>query len=325
MDKTLEQPLEKRAVIYIRIPFGTARLPHAPRPMDGPLFADSETKHRYMQALRREVASALPLLEEYSVPAIHVGGGSPSSVRPDDVSALLRGVRAGVNLERGFELSMQVAPQTVGTPCMDGMKVGGVNRVSLRVPSADDDELERLGCGFTRETVEHAVEFLARFNFRTIGFDVACGLPGQDERSLRTTLKVATFYEPEHVRVLRWGAGDGGARTAPGEGADGLLGQARDFLAGAGYRAYASGGSLRYAKPGYESAYAKGLLSGDCDVFGFGLGAVSFMGGVRCENTADLATYIENSASFDKIVAKAERLTDEQLAQRRARLRGMLV
>ena len=355
MDRTLEQPMDKRAVVYLNIPFG-ASPEH--RPPEGPLHASRDVKHRYMEALGREVASALPLLAEYSVPAIYVGGGSPSVMLPDDVSSLLRRLREGVNLERGFELSMEAVPQTVGTPCMDGMKTGGVNRVCLRVPSGSDVELERLGCGFTRQRVEEAMMFLARFNFRNLGFDTMYGLPGQNEKSLCQSLKFLTFFEPEHITLTRWASGEQGEeaeRAGGGEGTaqrateggtegagdegrtegerateravdDELFGFACEMLAGAGYRRYAAGPVRAgiadvLGAPGTPDASAcftredrrrecrllTSALDG-CDVFGFGLGATSLMGGVLCTNTDNLALYLENSASYDKIVAKVERV-----------------
>ena len=329
MDRTLEQPMEKRAVVYLNIPFGAS--PER-RPPEGPLHASHDVKHRYMEALGREVASALPLLAEYSIPAIYVGGGSPSVMLPDDVSSLLRRLREDVNLERGFELSMEAIPQTVGTPCMDGMKTGGVNRVCLRIPSGNDDELARIGCGFTRQRVEDAMMFLARFNFRNISFDTMYGLPGQDEKSLRQSLKFLTFYEPEHITLTRWASGEQseGAERAEGTAKTSeLLEFAGEMLASAGYRRYADGpvrtgiaGVLE--APGTPDASAcftredrrgecrflTGALNG-CDVFGFGLGTTSLMGGVLCTNTDNLPLYLENSASYDKIVAKVERVGSE--------------
>lgn len=329
MSKTLEEPMGKRAVVCLHIPF---RSTAQERPGEGRLYADSAVKHRYMQALRREFDAALPLLAEYSVRSIYVRGGSPSVMRPDDVSALMRHVRESLNLERGFELAMQTLPQTVGTPCMDGMKAGGVNCIDLQVASATDAELEGAGCGYVREHVDNAMRFISRFSFPRLGFDAMCGLPGQSERSLRESVKFWTFYEPEHITLTRWNraaveAGD--ASNAQGY-ADELLGLACEELEKVGYVRYAEladdtcmGTATRpttcFALPGKERDGVVDMLLGS-DVFAFGLGATSLMEGVECTTTDDLGIYLENSESFDRIVARAERLDEAGIRRRLARL-----
>ena len=321
MDKTLESPKARRAVVHLNIPFRSAQ---GPRPGEGALYADSATKHRYMEALGREFDAALPLLDEYSVPAICVSGGSPSVMRPDDVSALLRRVRAGLNLERGFELSMQALPQTVGTPCMEGMKAGGVNRVDLQVLSALDAELERAGCGYRRDHVENAIRFISRFAFREVGFDVMCGLPGQEERTLRESVKFWTFYEPEYIRLAVWdNPAPQPAKPDDGKRTQELFDAACEGLQAAGYRHYADyAGCAHFVRAGKGGKYTEGALAG-LDVFAFGLGATSFMDGVECTTTQNLTVYLDKSSSFDKIVEKAERLSNEGRRRRLAQL-GLL-
>lgn len=332
--------MDKRAVVAVRIPFGSGA---SPRPPEGPLAADSATKHRYMEALALEMRAALPLLSEYSVAAIYVGGGSPSVMRPDDMAGFLRELREGCNLERGFELSLGVAPQTVGTPCMDGLKGGGVNLARMRVPSAQDAELERAGCRYRRADVENAMLFMGRFGIRETGFEVAYGMPGQDERSLGRTLQLACAYRPELVSLSPWPDGRGAGPTeaeayaAPADvscaaellmrgafpsmgaavGRADLLSVGSRYLEEHGYTCYAAwNGTVLFGRDGRRSRYVEARLSG-CDVFGLGLGAVSLMGGVLCQNTGDLECYLACSASFDKITARAERLVPERLADYR--------
>ena len=322
MDKTLVNPKARRAVVQFGIPF---RSTQEVRSGEGALYADGVTKHRYMESLGAEFASALPLLDEYSVPAICVSGKSASVMRPDDVSALLRHVRQGLNLERGFELSMRALPQTVCTPCMEGMKAGGVNRVDLQVASAVDAELGRAGYGYRREHVENAMSFISRFSFREIGFDVVCGLPGQDERSLRESVKFWTFYEPECIRLSIWeGHASQTASTREEERARKLFTMASEGLQAAGYRHCADfAGSAHFVRSNRGCSFVQGVLEG-LDVFAFGLGGASYMGGVACVTTQSLPVYLENSASFDKIVERVERL-DEDGRRRRLEDLGKLM
>lgn len=286
--------MNRRAVVSIRIPFSASRTLCA---IEGPLVAGSQTKHRYMQALEKECASALSLLADYEVRAIRVEGGSPSAVRPDDVARLLRFFRKNLNLSKSFEVSMELLPQTAGTPCMDGMKGGGVNRILLQIPSALDEDLERLGCGFGFDDIQNALAFIGRFCFKDLTVNTCYGISGQDERSFVQSLKMIASCEPETIRLAPYPGVD-----AAGDACG--LASAQEVLEKAGYARWSDD---LFTKPRYTPRYESALREG-VDVFGFGLGAVSRMERVLCTNTEDLNVYLASEGSYGKIVAKVEEL-----------------
>ena len=288
--------MSRHAVVSVNIPFSASKKPSA---VEGPLVAGSDTKHRYMHVLEQECAGAFSLLEDYEVRAIHVGGGSPSAMRPDDIAHLLRLLRSHATFSHPFEISMEVLPQTVGTPCMDGMKGGGVSRMHLHVPSIDDEDLVRLGCGFTFADIQTALSFSGKF--RIDGFDphVMYGIPGQAESSLRRTLGYVLACGADSVTLVPYCGSPEDAEVDPASEA---LARARTILERADYRQCAP---ACYARPGREPLLTK---TDGCDVFGFGLGAVSHIGGIICTNTAELQAYLASEGSYDRIVAKVERL-----------------
>jgi oxygen-independent coproporphyrinogen-3 oxidase len=304
------------------------------------LIGDSRTKHEYMLALERELDSALPVMSDYEIQAVHVGGGSPSVMLPDDLARLARALRQRLCLAKGAEIGIEVMPQTVGTPCLTGLKQGGYSRVSLSVQSVIPAELEALGCEFTPTHVQNAVQFMQRFRFNDVNLDLMCAIPGQSPESWAKTLAFACALGTAHVSVYPFpGSGPGSSRGAADpeaalEGAravqpdcalaaqpdcaEAMLRQAAEHLLSEGFERYTR---HHFARAGRRSSFNL-LRCQAMDYFGLGLSARSLVDGVSYANTTDIGVYLQSAHDCTKIVTELARLTPEQIADYRAACRA---
>lgn len=316
--------MAKQALLYLHIPFCIHPCRYCTACV---VTGDSDTKRIYLEALKNEITAALPTLADYSFPAVYFGGGSPSVMRPDDMAALLRSLKQCLNLEKGVEISIEVMPQTVGTPSLVGLKAGGYSRISLSMQSAVPEELIALDCGFTVQDVQNAVLFCDRFHFNNINLDIMYGIPGQTERSMNSTLRTVEAYDPSHISLYPFpglteivdnpNESDYVADTS----ADDLRKQAEAYLAKIGYHQYTA---YHFAKDGRESKYFRLRYEG-MDYFGLGLGARSLINDIACSNTTDLDTYITHSGDYEQIVVNVMQLTPEEKQEYVAVGRAMLL
>jgi oxygen-independent coproporphyrinogen-3 oxidase len=285
---------------------------------------DSDAKRRYLEALEREIASALPMLSEYSFPAIYFGGGSPSVMNPDALAKLLRDLRKLLNFEHGAEVTIEVMPQTVGTPNLSGLASGGYNRISLSVQSVLPAELETLECGFNVQQIQDAVLFLDRFRFNNVNLDIMYGIPGQTETSWRRTLLAACSFAPAHISAYPFLALDGetenGLRMSDEE-LTVLRQQAIQVLGEYGYKSYTAN---HFARDGRQSKYVRLRLEG-MDYIGLGLGARSLVDSISYANTTDWNTYLAHSANFELTTTDVVELTPEQKEEYLTVSRALLV
>ena len=100
---------------------------------------------RYLQALRADLESALPLVWGRSVGTVFIGGGTPSLFSPESVERLLGEVRALLPMEPGAEITLEANPGTFERERFRAFRAAGVTRLSVGVQSFDDAALQRLG------------------------------------------------------------------------------------------------------------------------------------------------------------------------------------
>ncbi|MDR3307563.1 MAG: radical SAM protein [Coriobacteriales bacterium] len=299
-----------RLLLYVHIPYCI----HHCRFCDAcVLVGSSEQKQRYLEALTREIDSARDELAEYSVAGIYVGGGSPTVMRPDSVALMVRRLKKLVNLERSAEVTIEVMPQTVGTPLLTGLNPGGFTRYSLSVQSVIPQELQAIDAGFTVQDVQNAVLFLDRFRHNNVNLDLMYGIPEQTLRTWERTLHAVRDFNPGHVSVYPFkgnaavevGAADAADDTGA---ADDMIAFASEYLPSLGLQRYSTN---HFAKPNRHSTYHQNRLNG-MDYRGFGLGARSLVEGIAFENTLNLTTYLEHSADFETITTNIIKLTNLQ-------------
>jgi oxygen-independent coproporphyrinogen-3 oxidase len=155
---------------------------------------------RYLQALRADLESALPLVWGRRVGTVFIGGGTPSLFSPEGVERLLADVRALLPLEPGAEVTLEANPGTFERERFRAFRAAGVTRLSVGVQSFDDAALRRLGRVHDGAQARAALEEAAAA-FDTFNIDLMYALPGQDLRALAADLDAALTFTPPHLSV----------------------------------------------------------------------------------------------------------------------------
>ena len=78
----------------------------------------------------------------YVVDSIFIGGGTPSILKAEDISRILNALKETYEIDNSAEISIECNPGTVVPGFFDKIKAAGVNRVSIGLQSAMDEELK---------------------------------------------------------------------------------------------------------------------------------------------------------------------------------------
>ena len=209
-------------------------------------------------------------------------------------------IREGFRLAPDAEITMEVNPGTVTTEKLTAFYAAGINRLSIGMQSAQEQELKILGrihdfdgfCQVYREAVEAG--------FTNINVDVMSGLPGQTLVSYKDTLEKVLRLEPmpQHISayslIVEEGTtfaamADRGELPLPEEDTErAMYEETIEVLAGYGFHRYEIS---NYALDGYECRHNVGYWIRR-DYLGFGIGAASLIGNVRFQNGRDLNAYL---------------------------------
>jgi putative oxygen-independent coproporphyrinogen III oxidase len=251
----------------------------------------------YLAALRVEIEAAEPFSRPLD--AVFVGGGTPTSIAPEALGAVLETLRHRFGLAPDAEVSIEANPEDVDAATAGGLVAAGFNRVSLGVQSFDPDVLSALGRRHTAEQADRAIA-TARAHFGSVNVDLIFGTPGESPSSWMASVRRALDGGIDHLSTYALTVERGtplGRAVAAGAPAPDPDDQADKYLAAADAARLA--GLVRYetsnfARPGHACRYNLLTWAGG-DYAAFGNGAHRHRGGVRSWNVRRIDRYVERS------------------------------
>lgn len=290
---------ENKLELYFHIPFCVKKCLYCDF-LSAP--ADASAQDAYMEALLRETLERSASYREYTVDTIFIGGGTPSVVKAEWLERLLETVRENFAVAEDAEITLEVNPGTVDARKLASYHKAGINRLSIGLQSANDEELKRLGRIHTWQEFRETYCLAREAGFGNINVDVMSALPGQSRDSYMDTLEkvVKLSPQPEHISAYSLIVEEGtpfakmqekGLLKLPDEESERwMYEQTEKVLEKYGFSRYEIS---NYAKPGFACRHNCGYWQRTSYV-GFGIGAASLVGNARFRNEEDYHSYLEN-------------------------------
>ena len=291
--------------LYIHMPFCVKKCEYC----DFLSFpADTNTQIKYVHALLNEIRFYGEKMSGFRVSTIYIGGGTPSWLEPELVTAVMEQIYKSFRVYEDAEISIECNPGTVTAAKLQAYRRAGINRLSIGLQSTNNTELKTLGRIHTYEQFLKTYELARNEGFTNINVDLMSGLPHQSAESFADTLQRVIRLKPEHISaysliiekgtpfyekykfdMVRQEAGMKTAELPTEDDTYTMLKLTQRVLAKAGYERYEIS---NYAKPGYACRHNVGYWTRE-NYLGLGLGAASLIDNVRYSNTRELYEYIE--------------------------------
>ena len=281
--------------IYIHIPFCVRKCAYC----DFASYAGRQDVWQdYFEALLGEIDSWKDELRTREVRSVFFGGGTPSLVPAESISAVLERLRGCAAFAPDCEITMEANPGTITPEKLQICRAAGVNRLSIGVQSFDGGLLRSLGRIHSPEEAEQAV-FMARdAGFSNVSIDLMYALPGQTMSQWLDTLKRAVSLPVQHISAYSLIVEEGtemqrrvesGAVSVPDDDAvNEMQRMAVDFLGRSGFARYEIS---NYARPGFESRHNICYWEVG-EYLGLGCAAHSLVKNERFANPAGLESYL---------------------------------
>lgn len=292
--------------LYIHIPFCVKKCLYC----DFLSYSASDhAKEKYLQMLFKEIKQWKDLLcGRYYVKTIFIGGGTPTCLTPAQVSSLGEVIRDFCNTlstAKGIEFTIEANPGTITPEHIRVMKEIGINRVSLGLQSAQNDELHALGRIHTYEDFLKSYDLLQRSDITNINIDLMADIPLQTVKSYEDTLNKVLQLQPQHISSYSLIVEEGTPfyqmqqehmLQIPDEDTDRKMYElTREKLSQNGYNRYEIS---NYAKADMECKHNLTYWQLG-EYLGFGLGASSYLGGYRFSNSQNMKAYCKNDIFTD--------------------------
>ena len=252
---------------------------------------------------------------------LYVGGGTPSSLTPQQMERLLDGIHQHLPLQKGAEFTMELNPDD-GTPeLLSVMKEGGVNRLSMGVQTFNNDLLKAIGRKHTKETAIRTIENARHVGFENMSIDLIFRLPKQTIADFEESLKMAMALDLPHYSIYSlileqktvfYNLMRQGKLPLPSqdEEAD-MFELAMKTMEDFGRHHYEIS---NYAVPGFESRHNLHYWKAD-EYFAFGAGAHGYVNGVRYQNNGPIQHYLAPLREGELPIFSETLLTKKQLIE----------
>ena len=159
----------------------------------------------YVEALGREVAKMAPRLNSRrQAVQVHLGGGSPTFLRPDEIRRLGEIIHQHFTLAPDIEAGVEVDPRRLTRDHLAALREIGFNRASMGVQDFNPQVQQAVHRIQPRELTQQAIDWLRELGFGSINLDLIYGLPHQTPASFNETLDTVLAMKPDRLAVFSY-------------------------------------------------------------------------------------------------------------------------
>ncbi|WP_198011234.1 oxygen-independent coproporphyrinogen III oxidase [Hyphomicrobium zavarzinii] len=289
----------------------------------------------YLAALQREIAIAASRLQHrLDISTIHLGGGTPTYYRPDDLKRLFSAIGTHFDILPGAEVSVEIDPRRFDAPLARALGDIGITRASLGVQDTNPAVQQAIGRIQPLEQTAAAFSLLRDAGIKAINADLIYGLPLQTTESIQQTARdVASLgasrialYGYAHVPWMK-----PHQRLLEKNPIPGAVERLRLFNAAA--RVFHSGGyqavgidHFAHKRDALAKAAAKGTMNRNFmgyttdsspTILGFGVSSISSYPVGYSQNTTSIKDYLHQMKDERLPVWKGYRLTRKDICAAR--------
>lgn len=304
----------KKLGLYIHLPFCVQKCLYC----DFCSFAgrDGELMRAYVSRLCRDIGEWSARCGEHSVDTVYFGGGTPTLLPISEFERLMGAINKYFKLDKDCEISSECNPATADREYLGALCEMGVNRLSIGLQSANEDELRAIGRIHSYADFVDTYKSARSAGFDNISADLMYGIPKQSVESFDRTLGELISLGLEHISAYGLKIEDG---TPFGKMRDSLILPDEDSeydmymlcserLERAGYNKYEIS---NFAHKGYESRHNIKYWMGE-EYLGLGVSAHSYFGECRFANSRDIDAYIRGAdiCAENRHIPLSERMTE---------------
>lgn len=145
---------------------------------------------------------AVPALNSRPLRNIHLGGGTPTFLTPENLSRLLDGILSKVNIDKdNFEGSIEVHPNYTTDAHLEMLREHGFNRISIGVQDFNLNVQKLVNRVQPFETTQGTLLSARQLGFVSVNFDLIYGLPGQGHGQMVNTMDKTLELMPDRIAL----------------------------------------------------------------------------------------------------------------------------
>lgn len=188
----------KKLGLYFHIPFCNTKCLYCDFDSHTSTY---EQRKSYINALIKEIYLAKEKynLDNYIIDTIFIGGGTPTALDNDLLEKLLFEIDGNFSFSDDLEYSIEINPNSISKEKIKTLQKSRINRISIGLQSANEEELKALGRSHSYQEFEKTYYMLQEHGFENISIDLMMGIPNQSLESYKNTIKKVLKLNPSHI------------------------------------------------------------------------------------------------------------------------------
>ena len=282
----------------------------------------------YLDSIEKEIDYVAEAFKDKKLNTIYIGGGTPTTLEPDQLERLLSKIENSFNLSFLQEWTVEAGrPDSITREKLKTIKRHPVTRISINPQTMKDETLELIGRRHTVLQVKDAFLLAREEGFDNINMDIIVGLPQETKEDVENTMEEIKKLGPDNLtvhslaikRAARLNTQKeeyAGMKSVNSESTMELTQDAAEEMGMKPYYLYRQKNmtgnmeNVGYAKPGKEGIYNILIMEEMQTIVALGAGAITkavYPNGriERCENVKDIKTYLEKT---DEMIERKKRL-----------------
>ncbi|HEY3300201.1 MAG TPA: oxygen-independent coproporphyrinogen III oxidase [Methylophilaceae bacterium] len=164
-----------------------------------------ERSIEYLGYLKKEVELYVDKLGKgQAISQLHLGGGSPTFFRDEELSELMSLLRENFQLIPSGEYSIEIDPRTVDAQRLKHLAWLGFNRLSFGVQDFDAEVQKAVHRIQPLEQVADLMTAAHELKFESVNVDLIYGLPKQTSESFTQTLAKVISLKPDRIALYAY-------------------------------------------------------------------------------------------------------------------------
>lgn len=205
-----------------------------------------EVELPYIERLVREWALYCDLIgEQPFVSEIHLGGGTPTFFKPENLTILMHAIRETSLFPKFPSFSFEAHPANTSSHHLEQLFQQGFRRISIGVQDFNPEVQRLINRRQSKLQVKSLTDLARIIGYSSVNFDLIYGLPGQTIDSIAETIRTVidirpdriAFYSYAHVPWIKPGQRAYTEADLPsGKEKRALYEKGRELLEASGYR-----------------------------------------------------------------------------------------
>ena len=156
----------------------------------------------YLDALCKEIREVSGMMRGRKLDTIYIGGGTPTTLEPDQLRRLLTALGEAFTYEGLEEFTIEAGrPDSITREKLEAIQEFPVSRISVNPQTMNQQTLDIIGRRHTVEQTREAFLLARELGYNNINMDLIVGLPGEDISMVKNTLGQIKELDPDSLTV----------------------------------------------------------------------------------------------------------------------------